>query len=292
MKVALIGYGYWGKIIYKNLLQLGLEVVVCDYNIQDDVIKFKDYEKIEPLSDIDFIFVALNVENHFKCVKYFLENGKNVFCEKPLTTDVDSTIELYKIADQMSVNLFVDWIFTFNKSINYIKYLIDNLELKPSNILFNRLNKGPVRYDTDSKFDLSSHDISILVYLFNDYELKYKKTLDFKRNEKSIKYDSSVLILNYGFFTAQINSSWEFDYKERNCIFYFDKGLIEWDDNKKGLEVKFDIGNLITYNHFLDPNLIYDSPLKDSINSFLFNKNFNYKLQRKITIETIKILTS
>ena len=37
MKVALIGYGYWGKIIYNNLKQLDINPIVCDSQIIDDV---------------------------------------------------------------------------------------------------------------------------------------------------------------------------------------------------------------------------------------------------------------
>lgn len=288
MKIGLVGYGYWGKIIYNNLIQLGFQPVVCDV-FENEVVKYNDFKDLIK-EDISHVFIVVPVENHFECVKFFLENKINVFCEKPLTSDIESTQQLYRISDTFGVKLFVDWIFTFNKSINYIKYLKDNLNLKPINIFMNRLNKGPVRYDTDSKFDLSSHDVSILMYLFSDYELNYKKLLDFKRNISSLTNDSSVIVLNFGTFTAQINSSWEYGFKERTCIFEFDRGVIEWDDNKRGLEVKFEIENLVSFNHFLDNTLVYDSPLKDSINSFLNNKDFDYKLQRKITIETIKIL--
>ena len=155
----------------------------------------------------------------------------------------------------------------------------------------NRLNKGPVRIDTDSKFDLTSHDISILMYLFPDEKLINKTIIDFKRNQNSKTNDSSIAILNFERFTSQINTSWEYGFKERTCVFDFDRGVIEWDDNKKGIEVKFDIGNLPQFNFYLDNTLMYDSPLKDSINSFLFIKNFDYQLQEEITIKTIKILT-
>ena len=33
IKIGLIGYGYWGKILYKTLLKLGYKnVIICDTN--------------------------------------------------------------------------------------------------------------------------------------------------------------------------------------------------------------------------------------------------------------------
>ncbi len=50
----------------------------------------------------------------------WLTQGKNVFCEKPLTISYDSAVELYEIADTFNTKLYVDDVFTWRE--DYVIY--------------------------------------------------------------------------------------------------------------------------------------------------------------------------
>ncbi len=295
MKIGLIGFGYWGKIIYKSLLELNYDnIVICDKFSNSDLVKTNNYRDLLD-EKVDYVFVATIASEHYDIVKFFIQNKVNVFCEKPLTLNYYKSCELYHLAYKNNVKLFVDWIFTFNKSIHYIKYLIEELKLTPINIMMNRLNKGPVRLDTDAKNDLSSHDLSIILYLFNsekskDFEITNFEYFDFKRNINSEQSDSSILILNYPKFNVQINSSWEYGHKERNCIFQFEEGFIYWDDSKQSIDLTIDINENLIYNCYNSNELTFNNPLKDSINNFIKNDSFNYEVQEKITLTINSLL--
>jgi predicted dehydrogenase len=103
---------------------------------------------------------------------------------------------------------------------------------------------------------------------------------------KSVQNDSSIIILNFEKFNVQINSSWEYGHKDRICTFEFDKGLLIWDDNSMGLDVRFEIGDLTQFSFFVS-HFLYDSPLKDSLHTFLNTNNFDYEKQKKITLDVI-----
>ena len=46
IKIGLIGYGYWGKILYKTLLKLGYKnVIICDTNGTGDITDYTQLKK-------------------------------------------------------------------------------------------------------------------------------------------------------------------------------------------------------------------------------------------------------
>ena len=147
----------------------------------------------------------------------------------------------------------------------------------PKSIIANRLNFGPIREDVNARWDLASHDVSIVRYLLDEmpHDVQW---LDFKRNNNSIQNDSTIGILSFKDTNVQINASWEFGKKDRLFTIEFKDGLVYWDDNGKSIIDGFDSVEVPDY-----------SPLHRSINSFISN-DFNYNEQRELTLDTIKIL--
>ena len=86
IKVGLIGYGKWGKILHKRLKP------ICDVKF---VCTSKD-EYQSKLKDVDWVVVATPDNTHYEIVKNCLWFGKNVFCEKPLTPTYEQSKKLYK----------------------------------------------------------------------------------------------------------------------------------------------------------------------------------------------------
>lgn len=287
MKIGVIGFGYWGKIIVNNLINLGYkDIIICDSQIdsimnQNLTKKFKfvkDYKNI----GCDKVFIVTPTKTHFKIVSYFLKKGMDVFCEKPLTINYEETEKLYELSKNYNAKLFVDWVFTFNSQMMRLKYIIDKNNLKCKNIIMNRMNFGPERFDVNSTYDLSSHDVSIVSYLFekNPESIKW---FNFKRDKDSIQDDSSIGILLYDDFTVQINSSWFYGEKYRKCFFEFEEGYIYWDDIKKDIKIDFKVEKDIVEDDI--------SPLELSIKTFLLSR-FDVEKQKKLTLTTQKIISS
>jgi len=267
-KTGLIGFGYWGKILHSNLQKLVGDIIVYD-PIQGIGIK-------DELHSCDKLFVVTPTITHFEIVKDLLSRGIDVFCEKPLTPHKKECEVLYDIAKKNKCNLFVDWIFTFNDAVNFIKKQYENREYGGlRNVTMNRLNSGPERKDVSAKWDLASHDISILQYICEEIPDKINWNL-YKRNENSFVSDTCVGILNYKKFDAILYSSWEYGRKDRKCIFEFDAGFLVWDDTTGTLTFN---GKKINY-----PKT--DSPLENSINTFV-SGDYN---QQDLTLDVTGIL--
>ena len=294
MKIGIVGFGYWGKIILKNLENMGYEdIQICDIALGEITelnryTKLNDYKKL----DCNAVFITTPTPTHYKVCKYFLENKVRTFCEKPLTVNSLQSEELYKIANDNKSILFTDWIFTFNSHIVQMKKDYESGKLgKIKSIFMNRLNLGPERLGVNARWDLAAHDISIIQFLF-EKNPKLIRWTDYKRDIKSKQDDSSLGLIEYDNFTASINVSWHYRKKVRECVFEFENYFVTWDDYKRFLQYE-DSSNVsfpIYSGNLSYPCGEYSSPLINSINSFFTFTNEDMNIQKKLTIDTIKIL--
>lgn len=265
VKICLIGYGYWGKIIHKNLTSLGYN----DIKIIDIVLD--NYDEIT--DEYTHYFIITPFLSHFQDLKKISEfKNKKIWCEKPLVQTVAEAEMIYNLMETNNNKLFVDWIYTFNPCIQNIKKLIKNKKIKQ--VILNRTNDGPKRNDCTSIFDLSVHDLSIIYYLFDfDY-------VDMSWNEFSVKsnenFGSNVSWYYKDGLQVIINSSWQHKDKNRVSLFITDDDeIIVFDDIKKSVVSSKGVKD------FADS----ESPLHSSINFFFKENdyNFNKQLTLKIT---------
>ena len=218
------------------------------------------------------MFVATPTHTHHDICYNLLAKRVNVFCEKPLTADPGRSDKLFVLADMSDAYLFVDWVFLFNDHVKYLKHIIDNKKLgNLKSINMNRLNMGPIRHDVNAREDLSSHDISILHYLNGGEMADRAEWINYKRNSHSDTHDSCIGLLWFGNTFVQINTSWHYGKKDRECIFEFEHGFVVWDDVKQTITINGD-----------QVDVKYSSPLQNSINAFL-NKDVPLEEMRNIT---------
>ena len=127
--VGLIGYGYWGKILHSKLDSISKVKFIC---------KSKD-NYINKLDLVDWVFIATPDKTHYEITKSCIENGKNVFCEKPLTLTLKKSKNLFKLAETCKVKLYVDDVFNYREETKYLHSIINDINIRV--MLFN----SPVR---------------------------------------------------------------------------------------------------------------------------------------------------
>lgn len=266
--ICLIGYGYWGKILHKNIIDEEL----YDIKILDDVLN-----NMNELSDkFDYYFISTPFSTHFEILKKISQfKNKKIWCEKPLVRTVVEYDEIINLNNTNKNLIMVDWVYTFNPCIEFIKNQLQNKKIKQ--IILNRTNDGPKRNDCNSIYDLSSHDLSILFYLFPE------KNFNFDFNEFSVKsnenFGSNISWSYTGGAQIIINSSWQ--HENKNRISYFitnDDEILIFDDIKKTVTVDNKIFDFSKSN----------SPLKSAVKTFFEKKEFSENLN--ITLKIIKTL--
>jgi len=266
MKICLIGYGYWGKILYKNLINMGIDdITIIDESLNNTNLLTEEFSHY---------IIATPFSTH----KYFLEKignfeNKKIWCEKPLVETYDDSIRIYNLMETNNNKLFVDWVYTHNPCVVRLKEILDGKKLKQ--IILNRTNLGPIRTDCSSIHDLSSHDLSILYFLFENDEFNFNFNEFSIENGKNIgsniswSYDGHIQII--------INSSWEHHTKNRVSFFVTnDDKIIVFDDLNKVLINNGDVEN---FSNDL-------SPIEKSINKFISSDDF--EKNKIITLKIVK----
>jgi len=143
MRTGLIGYGYWGKILKPKLEKISNLKFVCTSK--------DNYEN--KLYLIDWVFIATPNSTHFDIVKKCILSRVNVFCEKPLTLTYKESLELYELADEYNVKLYVNDVFNYRDE----KILLDKKINKNKEI-----NVTWSSNSNDIIYDLLYHDLYLL----------------------------------------------------------------------------------------------------------------------------------
>jgi hypothetical protein len=271
-RIALIGYGYWGKILHKNLISLGFSNI----EIYDDVLG--NTHLLNPKSD--FYIIATPFKTHFELIKRISSfGGKKIWCEKPLVETSIKLKEIYAISDFKKNSLFVDWVYAYNPAIDFLVDFLKDKKIKQ--VILNRTNNGPIRHDCGSVWDLSSHDVTLLLKIFD-----VDSDFNFKWNEFSLKTNEefgSNLSWSYNKGTQIIiNSSWQHLEKNRISLFITNEDeIVVFDDIKKIVQ----IGGK-TVQDFSN----HESPLRISLKTFFENSPLDLDYNRRLTEKITKIL--
>jgi len=247
MKIGLIGYGYWGPNVAKNIYankNLTLHSI-CDLKqARLDKAKtlyaehsFYETNYIELLSnpEIEAIAVAVETSSHYKVVKDALLADKHVYVEKPFTSSVEEAEELADLALTKGLIIHIDHIMMYHPCIQKIRELILAGEI--GELLYieaMRMNLGQIKKDVSAMADLAVHDLSIIDYLSDGKEPFYIKAVGEKKY--SPKESLTFLMLRYHDFIAHIQSSWISPLKERKLIVAGTKKMVVFDDIKPTTE--------------------------------------------------------
>jgi predicted dehydrogenase len=180
VRIAVVGLGYWGPSLVRNLHELPEAelVAVCDRR-PDAVERIRRRYpgvpgtfRVEELLDdptIEAIAVATPVSTHESLVEAALGSGKHVFVEKPLAASSDGALRLGCLADERELVLMPGHTFVYSPPVNAIHGLISQGEV--GDVYFistSRVNLGLHQPDVSVVADLGPHDFSILLYWLNE----------------------------------------------------------------------------------------------------------------------------
>ena len=249
LRIAIIGYGYWGPNLLRNFFsQPDCTVVsVCDsrkerldaINRNFPTVKTTlDANEVLTSKDIDAIVIATPVYTHYELGRKALENGKHVLIEKPLTSSVIEASELMDLANKKGLLLMVDHTFLYTGAVQRMKKDIENGEIGKMQYLDStRINLGLFQPDINVLWDLAPHDISILSFLHSEVPYSINAT-GISHTANSIE-NIAYLTLNYhSGFIAHFNCSWSSPVKIRMMLIGGDKKMIVYNDMEPTEKIK------------------------------------------------------
>lgn len=145
IRIGLVGSGWMGKAHSSALADAemlfgpdyGTAVfeIVADTNLAaaesaQKKIGFRkvsqDWKDVVEDPDVDLVDIATPNAFHYEVAKAALENGKNVYCEKPLSISAEQSKELAELAEEKKVVNYVGFNNTMNPANAYVRELVQS----------------------------------------------------------------------------------------------------------------------------------------------------------------------
>jgi len=248
MKFGVIGYGYWGPNIVRNLMSLEGSHVIAIAEISPaarlraqkaypGVLVTANAMDVITSTEIDAIAVVSPVWTHYELTKAALENGKHVFVEKPFTSTGAQGESLINLAEQKNLKIMVDHTFLFTGAVKKIRQLLDEGAL--GNLYYydsTRVNLGLFQHDVNVLWDLAPHDLSIM-----DYLIKGNPEAVVATGQGHLNGHEDVAFMTLYFpekVIAHINVNWLSPVKVRTTLIGCEKRMVVWNDLEADEKVK------------------------------------------------------
>lgn len=238
ISVAIIGFGYWGKILSKyleNSDKFNLKHILVRTSEGCNNKFITDISLIKKDKEISAVFIATPISTHFHLSKEMLNSRKHVFCEKPLSNNLEEVKELKKLSKVNNRIIYTNYIYTNSPSIKKLKNELSNYNGK---MFFEGEIKQYGRfYKNESVFDIiGCHLLSIVCFLFPSRKFDIKHVLVnkeiFSSNFSKIKLSSETTsgILDVSLLSNE---------KIRKFIVYTKESIYKFDMNAEFTFVKY-----------------------------------------------------
>jgi len=173
LKIAVIGLGHMGKIHLNKLMTFeDVEIssiadvdIACTKEVshKTGVKACENYR--ETIQSCDGVIISSPTETHYDIGRAFLDAGKHVFMEKPITVRPDDAQELIDIAKKRNLVFQVGHLERFNPAFLKASQLVQ----KPVIIEATRISPFTGRStDVDVVLDLMIHDLDLVLSLVNE----------------------------------------------------------------------------------------------------------------------------
>lgn len=242
LRVMQIGYGYWGTNVTKKLMASRMFELV--YLVETDAqrrqnarekvagsVRILDSYEDAVKTDIDVVVICTQTECSYAIAMEAMAQGKHIFIEKPIATNVERTRSLIDRAKENRLILHCDHLMVYNPVVRYIKRMIESDEV--GDIMYidiSRINLGPIRKDINAMLDLAVHDIAVIDYLMGGLIPEYLSACG--RKLFGEKENITYLTMKCGETLININSSWVSPVKVRRMLIGGTKRMLIFDDLK------------------------------------------------------------
>jgi predicted dehydrogenase len=227
VKIALVGFGFWGKVWQKTILEHSTVELACIYTPSPKVgaLFTSEFDRVLA-ADIKAVIVACSTPAHYEVVKSCLNAGKHVLCEKPLTLTLAHADELARIAASKGLALQTNFSYLESPTIQGIRAELHSLgKIYCVESWIDGLGNF---YPNEDAYSVHSpHVLALTFSLFP--ELKFEiDTLDLVFSRQAT-VDVGVIRMRSGDFTALHHTSLRGISRARMIAFYGSEGTAEYD---------------------------------------------------------------
>ena len=181
--VGVIGAGRIGKIHIKNIIRNipGLKLKkVADNKIDDQMrewankvgvpLLIQDADDIFNDPEIDAVVIASSTDTHVKFIQKAAHMKKDIFCEKPIDTNLKLIRETLEVVKEEKIRLMIGFNRRFDKNFKRVREMVASGQIGTPQIIKVTARDPalpPIEYIKDSGgifFDMTIHDWDMVCY--------------------------------------------------------------------------------------------------------------------------------
>jgi predicted dehydrogenase len=178
--VALVGYGYWGANLARNIGaadNLRLVGVADTLPVQRElaaranpgIVTWDSLTAALDEPEVQAVVIAAPAALHADLAREVLGAGRHVMVEKPLAMTAAHAEEIVALAASSNLVAMVGHTFLYAPAVVRLKEYVDSGELGAVQYLYSqRLSLGRIRRDCSALWNFAPHDVSILVHLLGE----------------------------------------------------------------------------------------------------------------------------
>ncbi|MDQ0559933.1 putative dehydrogenase [Rhizobium mesoamericanum] len=267
--VAVVGYGYWGPNLVRNLAETpGAKLVwVCDLKkdrlagvqLRYPTVQITDdFDEVLRDPSVDAVAIATPVSAHYVLGMKALMAGKHVFVEKPMASTSEEARRMVDEAARRRLILAVDHTFIHTGAVRKMREIIEN---GLGDIYYYdsvRVNLGLFQHDVSVIWDLAVHDLSIMDYVLPEKPVAVSATgMGHVAGEpENIAY---LTLFFESKLIAHIHVNWLAPVKVRRTLIGGSSKMIVYDDLEPSEKIKvYDKGITLNGNPQTDGEKVYD----------------------------------
>lgn len=308
MKFLVIGIGSIGQRHIKNLISLGynnIEIFDTNKLLAKKIAKKFSINYLSSLkfNDIKCTLICTPPTSHINFALKAIENNSHVFVEKPLSNKLELIPILIKKAKRKKLNIFVGYVFRFDKGLLKVKKELDAKKIGKI-ISFDAyegwfLPKWRPWQDYTKSYTASSklgggiildgsHELNYMLWLGNDIEqvFSYYKTIPKLKigteglAEVILKFKNKAIgRIHLDFINPKYN---------RHCEIIGDEGSIRWNFEDQSLEFQKNSSEKFQrIKYGKNFNQMYIDEIKHIIK--VINKEEKNRINMSDAINTLKI---
>ena len=260
IKAGVIGYGYWGPNLARNLAETdGCSLAaVCDTRPDRLAVVERRHPGAKGVFDwkdlvndpgVDVVAISTPVSTHFEIAMMALRAGKHVLVEKPMAMRVEECERLIEEAERRRLVLMVDHTFVYTPAVRKVRDLVREGLLGDLYYYDSvRVNLGLFQHDVNVIWDLAVHDLAIMDFVLPERPVAVSATgvSHVPGGPENIGYltmfFSSSLI-------AHVHVNWLAPVKLRRTLLGGTRKMIVYDDLEPSEKVKvYDRGITLNSN--------------------------------------------
>ncbi len=238
--VAVVGYGYWGPNLVRNVAECpDLELrALCDSDPSRLRLFSRRHPEAAALCELDevlrnpaveAVIVATPPQTHHAIVRQVLEADRHALVEKPLATRLRDAHELAAIARDTGRVLMPGHTFVYSPAVNAVRELIrEGVVGDVHFITSSRMNLG--KYHLGGVLgDLAPHDLSILLHWLGQPVVEVAASGSSVLRE-GVPETAFLTLTFAGGQTANVQISWLAPRKVRQMIVVGSQRMVVYDD--------------------------------------------------------------